>query len=36
MNRASAVSLESENLSALRFDNLAYSPYIWASLNFSE
>ena len=36
MNRASAVSLESENLSSLRFDNLAYSPYIWASLNFSE
>jgi hypothetical protein len=36
MNRASAISLESENLSALRFDNLAYSPYIWASFNFSE
>jgi hypothetical protein len=36
MNRATAVSLESNFLSALQFDNLAYSPYIWASLNFSE
>jgi hypothetical protein len=30
MNRASTVSVESENLRALRFDNLAYSPYLWA------
>jgi hypothetical protein len=30
MNRASTVSFESENLPALRFDNLAYSPYLWA------
>ncbi len=30
MNRASMVSVESENLAALRFDNLAYSPYLWA------
>jgi hypothetical protein len=30
MNRASMVSVESESLPALRFDNLAYSPYLWA------
>ena len=32
VNRASQVSLESEDLAALRFDNLAYSSYIWASI----
>ena len=36
MNRASAVSMEAEVLSALRFDNLAYSPYIWARGDWSE
>jgi hypothetical protein len=30
MNRASVIYLESEVLSALRFDNLGYSPYLWA------
>ena len=30
MNRASVTYLESEALSALRFDNLGYSPYLWA------
>ena len=33
MNRASTVSVESENLCSLRFDNLAYSPYLWAGNN---
>lgn len=36
MNRASEVSLKSDNLAALRFDNLAYSPYIWARVDWSE
>jgi hypothetical protein len=38
MNRASAVSVESGSpeLCALRFDNLAYSSYLWARLNWSE
>jgi hypothetical protein len=36
MNRVSAVFLESENLPALRFDNLAYSPYLWARNDWSE
>jgi len=36
MNRASEVSLESDDLAALRFDNLAYSPYIWARVDWSE
>jgi hypothetical protein len=36
MNSASEVSLESEGLAALRFDNLAYSPYIWARGDWSE
>jgi hypothetical protein len=35
-NRASEVSVESDNLPALRFDNLAYSPYIWARVDWSE
>jgi hypothetical protein len=30
MNRASVIYLESESLSALRFDNLGYSPYLSA------
>jgi hypothetical protein len=29
MNRASVIYLESEALSALRFDNLGYSPYLY-------
>ncbi len=36
MDRASAVFFESENLSALRFDNLAYSPYLWAKVDDSD
>ena len=32
-DRASQVSLESSRLSTLRFDNLAYSPYVWAGNN---
>ena len=36
MNRASAVSLEADGLSSLRFDNLAYSPFIWARGDWSE
>jgi hypothetical protein len=35
MNRASAISFESEVLASLRFDNLAYSPYLWAQV-FNE
>ena len=33
MNRASAVTLRSRKLGRLRFDNLAYSPYIWARID---
>ncbi len=33
MNRASTVSVESEHLHDFRFDNLAYSPYLWASID---
>ncbi len=36
MNRASLVSLEAEGLSSLYFDNLAYSPYLWARGDHSE
>jgi hypothetical protein len=36
MDRASQISLESQALTALRFDNLAYSPYLWARGNWSE
>ncbi len=36
MNRASLISLESEVLPALRFDNLAYSPYLWARGDWAE
>jgi hypothetical protein len=36
MNRASEVTLESEYFSSLRFDNLAYSPYIWARGDWAE
>ena len=35
-NRASAVSFESDHLAALRFDNLAYSPYLWARVDWAE
>ena len=27
------VSVESEKLGGLRFDNLAYSPYLWARID---
>jgi hypothetical protein len=36
MNRASVVSFESDSLLSLRFDNLGYSPYIWARNDWSE
>jgi hypothetical protein len=36
MNRASEVTLESEYFSSLRFDNLSYSPYIWARGDWAE
>jgi len=36
MNRVSEVSVESQWLPNLRFDNLAYSPYIWARNDWSE
>ncbi len=36
MNRASVISMEAEGLSNLRFDNLAYSPYLWAKGDHSE
>ena len=36
MDRASRISLECPALPALRFDNLAYSPYLWARGNWSE
>jgi hypothetical protein len=36
VNRASTISLESDNLAALRFDNLAYSPYLSAKTDGSE
>jgi len=32
VNQVSEVSLEAEGLTALRFDNLAYSSYVWASI----
>ncbi|MGA8593239.1 MAG: hypothetical protein WB676_00715 [Bryobacteraceae bacterium] len=35
-DRASAVSVEAEGLSLLRFDNLAYSPYLWAGVNWPD
>ena len=34
--RASKVSFESPDLGSLRFDNLAYSAYLWTKLNGSE
>ena len=36
MNRASMINLESEVLPVLRFDNLAYSPYLWARGDWAE
>jgi len=36
MDRASQISLECQALTALRFDNLAYAPYLWARGNWSE
>jgi hypothetical protein len=36
VNRESLVSLESENLAVLRFDNLAYSLYFSAKIDGSE
>jgi hypothetical protein len=35
-NRASAVSFESDGLASLRFDNLAYSSYLWTQIDWSE
>jgi hypothetical protein len=35
-NRASLIIAESEGLGSLRFDNLAYSPYLWTRLDWSE
>ena len=35
-NRASQITLEAEGLGRLRFDNLAYSPYLWTRLDWSE
>ena len=32
--RASAISLEAEGLASLRFDNLGYSPYVWARVDW--
>jgi hypothetical protein len=34
--RASKVAFESSDLGSLRFDNLAYSSYLWTKLNGSE
>jgi len=34
--RASKVSFESSDLGSLRFDNIAYSAYLWTKLNGSE
>ena len=36
MNRASHISLECPALASLRFDNLAYSPYLWARGDWAE
>ncbi len=36
MNRASGVNFESPELGVLRIDNLAYSLYLWARLDWSE
>jgi hypothetical protein len=36
LDRASAVFLESEDLSALRFDNLAYSSYLYVGTDKSD
>ena len=36
LDRASMVSVESDGLCDLRFDNLAYSPYLWASVYRGE
>ena len=36
MNRASEVSVESDDLPALRFDNLGYSPYLWVKVDGSS
>ena len=34
--RASKVAFESNDLGSLRFDNIAYSAYLWKKLNGSE
>ncbi|MFL6354630.1 MAG: hypothetical protein ACJ74Z_22645 [Bryobacteraceae bacterium] len=36
IDRASMVTVESDGLPHLRFDNLAYSPYLWASVYRGE
>jgi hypothetical protein len=35
-DRASTVKLDADGLGQLRFDNLAYTAYLWARLNWSE
>jgi hypothetical protein len=36
LDRASMVSIESDSLTSLRFDNLGYSPYLWGNVYRSE
>jgi hypothetical protein len=36
LDRASMVTVESDGLCDLQFDNLAYSPYLWASVYRGE
>jgi hypothetical protein len=36
LDRASMITVESDDLYDLRFDNLAYSPYLWASVYRGE
>ena len=36
LDRASMVEVESDDLYDLRFDNLAYSPYIWGTVYRGE
>ena len=36
LDRASMITVESDGLYDLRFDNIAYSPYLWASVYRGE
>lgn len=36
LDRASMIAIESDSLPALRFDNLGYSPYLWAKVFRAE